>query len=60
MNAIKRANKVSQQQLKLKQKMHCEDLDDTEEEPIKLIQPKKPKKAQPVVNNNVEKKIIFF
>jgi hypothetical protein len=44
MYAIKRANKIIQQQLKLKNKMHCADLDDEPEEFIKVIQPKKPKK----------------
>ena len=85
MYAIKRANKLIKQQMTLKQKMHCGDLDDEPEEPIKIIQPKKPKKKQtiileavsdseeeiiykkeskpkkqPVILNNVEKKIIFF
>ena len=49
MYAIKRANKLIKQQLTLKQKMHCDDLDDEPEEPIKIIQPKKPKKKQTII-----------
>ncbi len=49
MYAIKRANKIIQQQLKLKQKMHCEDLDDEPEEVIKVIQPKKAPKKKTII-----------
>ncbi len=49
MYAIKRSNKIIQQQLKLKQKMHCEDLDDEPEEVIKVIQPKKAPKKKTIV-----------
>jgi hypothetical protein len=49
MYAIKRSNKIIQQQLKLKQKMHCEDLDDEPEEVIKVIQPKKAPKKKTII-----------
>jgi hypothetical protein len=62
MYCIKRANKIIQQQLKLKQKMHCDDLDDEPEELIKVIQPKKPKKKQTIVlpaESDSEEEIIY-
>jgi len=62
MYAIKRANKLIKQQLTLKQKMYCDDLDDEPEEPIKIIQPKKPKKKQTIILEPVsdsEEEIIY-
>jgi hypothetical protein len=47
--AIKKANKLIKQKMKLKKQMNAEDLDSEDEEPIKLIQPKKPKKQQIIV-----------
>ena len=42
--AIKKANKIIKQKLKIKKDMGAEDLDSEDEEPIKIVQPKKPKK----------------
>jgi len=47
--AIKKANKIIKQKLKLKKEMGAEDLDSEDEEPIKIVQPKKPKKQQVIV-----------
>lgn len=47
--AIKKANKLIKQKMKLKKQMGAEDLDSEDEEPIKLIQPKKQKKQQVIV-----------
>lgn len=47
--AIKKANKVIKQKLKIKQNIGVEDEDDIEEQPIKLIQPIKKKKQQIIV-----------
>ena len=47
--AIKKANKLIKQKMKLKKQMGAEDLDSDDEEPIKLIQPKKQKKQQVIV-----------
>jgi len=44
--AIKKANKVIKQKLKIKENIGVEDEDDIEEQPIKLIQPIKKKKQQ--------------
>ena len=47
--AIKKANKIIKQKLKLKKDMGAEELDSEDEEPIKIVQPKKPKKQQVIV-----------
>ena len=47
--AIKKANKLIKQKMKLKKQMGAEGLDSDDEEPIKLIQPKKQKKQQVIV-----------
>ena len=47
--AIKKANKIIKQKLKIKKDMGAEDLDSTDEEPIKIVQPKKAKKQQVIV-----------
>jgi hypothetical protein len=47
--AIKKANKIIKQKLKIKKDMGAEDLDSEDEEPIKIVQPKKPKKQQVIV-----------
>ena len=47
--AIKKANKIIKEKLKIKKDMGVEDLDSEDEEPIKIVQPKKPKKQQVIV-----------
>ena len=47
--AIKKANKIIKQKLKLKKDMGAEELDSEDEEPIKIVQPKKSKKQQVIV-----------
>jgi hypothetical protein len=47
--AIKKANKIIKEKLKIKKEMGVEDLDSEDEEPIKIIQPKKAKKQQVIV-----------
>jgi len=47
--AIKKANKIIKQKLKLKKDMGAEELDSEDEEPIKIVQPKKAKKQQVIV-----------
>ena len=47
--AIKKANKIIKQKLKIKKDMGAEELDSEDEEPIKIIQPKKAKKQQVIV-----------
>ena len=47
--AIKKANKIIKEKLKIKKEMGVEELDSEDEEPIKIIQPKKAKKQQVIV-----------
>ena len=47
--AIKKANKIIKEKLKIKKDMGVEELDSEDEEPIKIVQPKKPKKQQVIV-----------
>jgi hypothetical protein len=60
--AIKKANKVIKQKLKIKENIGVEDLDDEPEQPIKLIQPIKKKKQQiirlPEISDDEEEIII--
>lgn len=60
--AIKKANKVIKQKLKIKENIGVEDEDDIEEQPIKLIQPIKKKKQQiirlPEISDDEEEIII--
>lgn len=60
--AIKKANKVIKQKLKIKENIGVEDEDDEPEQPIKLIQPIKKKKQQiirlPEISDDEEEIII--
>lgn len=47
--AIKKANKLIKEKLNIKKNMGIDENDTEEEEPVKVIQPKKPKKKQVIV-----------
>lgn len=60
--AIKKANKMIKEKLNIKKSLGVEDLDSEEEEPIKLIQPKKPRKKQIIMmdpESESEEEVIY-
>lgn len=60
--AIKKANKLIKEKLNIKKSLGVEDLDSDEEELIKLIQPKKPRKKQIIMmdpQSESEEEIVY-
>lgn len=47
--AIKKANKLIEEKIKIKKELGCEEMDSEEEEPVIVKQPKKPKKKKTII-----------